>query len=73
LVRSFDVLTALIGLSPNGLGVVGGDYTDLVGLGGCKPECKFDQCIWYRWVIRTELLIHSNLGLLSFPSPLMYH
>ncbi|PBK84689.1 hypothetical protein ARMGADRAFT_1018365 [Armillaria gallica] len=29
---------ALIGLSANGLGVIGGDTTNFVGLGGCKPE-----------------------------------
>ncbi|KIK05624.1 hypothetical protein K443DRAFT_674923 [Laccaria amethystina LaAM-08-1] len=29
---------AFIGLSPNGLGVIGGDTVNLVGLGGCKPE-----------------------------------
>ncbi|KAH7338449.1 purine transporter [Rhizoctonia solani] len=30
---------ALIGLGSAGLGVVGGDYTNLVGLGGCTAEC----------------------------------
>lgn len=30
---------AFIGLQPaGGLGVIGGDYSNLVGLGGCKPE-----------------------------------
>jgi len=29
---------AFIGLSGNGLGVIGGDTTNLVGLGGCLPE-----------------------------------
>lgn len=29
---------AFIGLSSGGLGVIGGDTTNLVGLGGCKPE-----------------------------------
>ncbi|TFY76336.1 hypothetical protein EWM64_g7677 [Hericium alpestre] len=29
---------AFIGLSPSGLGVVGGDTTNFVGIGGCKPE-----------------------------------
>ncbi|KAF8309293.1 xanthine/uracil permease, partial [Clavulina sp. PMI_390] len=29
---------ALIGLSPNGIGVVGGDYSNIVGLGGCPSE-----------------------------------
>lgn len=29
---------AFIGLSPSGLGVIGGDTSTLVGLGGCKPE-----------------------------------
>jgi len=33
------VAVALIGLSHNGLGVVGGDYANLVGLGGCRLEC----------------------------------
>lgn len=33
------VVVALIGLSHNGLGVVGGDYANLVGLGGCGLEC----------------------------------
>ncbi|KAF8754688.1 Permease family [Rhizoctonia solani] len=31
---------ALIGLGSAGLGVVGGDYTNLVGLGGCTAECE---------------------------------
>ncbi|KAF8896859.1 xanthine/uracil permease [Gymnopilus junonius] len=29
---------AFIGLSPNGLGVIGGDTTNFVGLGGCIPD-----------------------------------
>ncbi|KAF8905885.1 permease family-domain-containing protein [Mucidula mucida] len=29
---------AFIGLSPSGLGVIGGDTTNFVGLGGCKAE-----------------------------------
>ncbi|KAJ3758029.1 permease family-domain-containing protein [Lentinula raphanica] len=29
---------AFIGLSPSGLGVIGGDTTNLVGLGGCTPD-----------------------------------
>jgi len=29
---------AFIGLSPHGLGVIGGDTVNLVGIGGCKPE-----------------------------------
>lgn len=29
---------AFIGLSPSGLGVIGGDTTNFVGLGGCKPH-----------------------------------
>ncbi|KAG7442809.1 uncharacterized protein BT62DRAFT_1078914 [Guyanagaster necrorhizus] len=33
-----DYVYRLIGLSANGLGVIGGDTTNLVGLGGCKPE-----------------------------------
>ncbi|KDN48909.1 hypothetical protein RSAG8_02262, partial [Rhizoctonia solani AG-8 WAC10335] len=32
---------ALIGLGSAGLGVVGGDYTNLVGLGGCTSECAY--------------------------------
>jgi xanthine/uracil/vitamin C permease (AzgA family) len=32
---------ALIGLGSAGLGVVGGDYTNLVGLGGCTAECEY--------------------------------
>jgi hypothetical protein len=32
---------ALIGLGSAGLGVVGGDYTNLVGLGGCTAECTY--------------------------------
>ena len=32
----------------SGLGVVGGDTANLVGLGGCKPECErhrlFNMC-----------------------------
>jgi len=31
---------SLIGLSSGGLGVIGGDYTNLVGLGGCTDEYK---------------------------------
>lgn len=32
------IYIAFIGLSSGGLGVIGGDTTNLVGLGGCKPE-----------------------------------
>lgn len=34
---------ALIGLGPNGLSVVGGNYSDLLGLGGCPDEYKDDN------------------------------
>jgi len=33
---------AFIGLSPSGLGAIGGNTTNLVGLGGCKPEYYAD-------------------------------
>jgi adenine/guanine/hypoxanthine permease len=33
---------AFIGLQPaGGIGVIGGDYSNLVGLGGCKDECTW--------------------------------
>ncbi|KAJ3730897.1 permease family-domain-containing protein [Lentinula guzmanii] len=32
------LLIAFIGLSPSGLGVIGGDTTNFVGLGGCTPD-----------------------------------
>ncbi|KLO07302.1 hypothetical protein SCHPADRAFT_945397 [Schizopora paradoxa] len=32
------IFIAFIGLSTKGLGIVGGDTTNLVGLGGCRPE-----------------------------------
>ncbi|KAK0544268.1 hypothetical protein OC845_005683 [Tilletia horrida] len=31
---------AIIGLGPNGIGVIGGNYSDLVGLGGCPAQFK---------------------------------
>lgn len=33
-------LNSFIGLSPNGLGVIGGETVNLVGLGGCKADRK---------------------------------
>jgi len=41
LVRSLDIFSRcdrFIGLGPGGLGVIGGDTVNLVGLGGCKAE-----------------------------------
>ncbi|KAK0525789.1 hypothetical protein OC834_005038 [Tilletia horrida] len=31
---------AIIGLGPNGIGAIGGNYSDLVGLGGCPAQFK---------------------------------
>ncbi|KAI9059415.1 hypothetical protein FKP32DRAFT_1579990 [Trametes sanguinea] len=36
---------AFVGLSPSGLGVIGGDTTNLVGLGGCLPDDYIDPSL----------------------------
>lgn len=51
-------MAALIGLSHNGLGVVGGDYTNLVGLGGCQLECaSLATRVFSGYQTRTDELI----------------
>ncbi|KAF9471479.1 xanthine/uracil permease [Pholiota conissans] len=49
---------AFIGLSTNGLSVIGGDTVNLVGLGGCKPENFMDGLSGYcaRGVLRSPTM-----------------
>ncbi|KAJ6495581.1 permease family-domain-containing protein [Mycena vitilis] len=49
---------AFIGLSSGGLGVIGGDTTNLVGLGGCLPENMIDGLPDYcaRGVLRSPTM-----------------
>ncbi|KAJ7668410.1 permease family-domain-containing protein [Mycena polygramma] len=49
---------AFIGLSSGGLGVIGGDTTNLVGLGGCLPENMIDGLPGYcaRGVLRSPTM-----------------
>jgi xanthine/uracil/vitamin C permease (AzgA family) len=35
---------AFIGVLPaGGIGVIGGDYSNIVGLGGCKDQCQYSS------------------------------
>jgi xanthine/uracil/vitamin C permease (AzgA family) len=35
---------AFIGVLPaGGIGVIGGDYSNMVGLGGCKDQCRYSN------------------------------
>ncbi|KAG9091864.1 hypothetical protein FRC06_000349 [Ceratobasidium sp. 370] len=58
---------ALIGLGSAGLGVVGGDYTNLVGLGGCTDECIMLVSIisWPR-TTNVTLFPHNPVGDANF-------
>ncbi|KAJ7585632.1 permease family-domain-containing protein [Mycena floridula] len=49
---------AFIGLSSGGLGVIGGDVVNFVGLGGCKPEDMVDGLAGYcaRGVLRSPTM-----------------
>lgn len=51
---------AFIGLSPHGLGVIGGDTVNLVGIGGCIPEN-------YMMIGSTQLANYCAKGVLRDP------
>ncbi|KNZ78937.1 Putative xanthine/uracil permease, partial [Termitomyces sp. J132] len=55
---------AFIGLSPSGLGVVGGDTSTLVGLGGCSPEITYTSQDW----ISPDMANYCASGVLRSPT-----
>lgn len=51
---------AFIGLGPSGLSVIGGNTSDLVGLGGCKPEYQDENGFCQSHVLQDPRGVCSN-------------